>query len=156
MSFSSGSELPESVFFWVFIHVIWYSLCYRDTLDSVDKTVCVAHGLRVEFGLHREPLQTKSCLLHDSALFAVAHSLFLHLKLAVEEDFFLFVLDDEGRFGNGVAVAIATCTAHHRLLLVSFLIGCLRIWLAVEDHLLPRLKLFEDRKDFAELWVVCL
>ena len=61
------------------------------------------------------------------------------MKLAIQEYLLLFVLDYEGRLGDGVAIVRLIV-----LLLVALLIRRLCIGLAVEDHLLPGLKPLEN------------
>ena len=115
--------------------------------DGVSVTGCFA----IKFSLHRETFQAERCLLHNAALFAVAHRLFLHLELAIQEHFLLFVLDYERWLRNGIAIVGLIV-----LLLVALLIRCLCVGLAVKDHLLPGLKPLENVEHIFVLRIMSL
>ena len=89
-------------------------------------------------------------------MLSVAHRLFLHLKLTVQEDFLLFVLDHEARLTDSISVCISGALLVVRILLVSLLICGLGVGLAIEDHLLPRLEPLKDVEDVFVLRVVGL
>ena len=85
-------------------------------------------------------------------MLTVAHGLLLYLELAVEEDLLLFVLDHEAGLADRVAVIALLIV----LLLVALFISSLGIWLAIEDHLLPRLEPLKDVKHILVLRVMRL
>jgi len=115
-------------------------------LRGIDQTVGVSDRLWVQISLHGQALQAQSGFLHEPALLAVPHGFLLHLELAIEENFLLFVLDNEGWLTDGGAIPGLA----HRcrvLLLVTLLVCGFSVRLAIEDHLLPSFESFEDVED---------
>ena len=83
-------------------------------------------------------------------MLAIAHRLLLDLELSIEEDFLLFIFDDETGLGDRVAVVSLV------LLLIPLLVGCLGVGFAIEDHLLPGFKSLENVEHILVLWVMGL
>ena len=123
--------------------------CRKSGISSdlcIDKAVGVADRLWVQFSLHGESLETEGCLFHHATLLAESHRLLRQLELTVQEHLLLFVFDHETGLGDrGTVIASAARSPTNQvLLLVALLISCLGVRLAIEDHLLPRLKPLED------------